>query len=169
MTMMPSIRSAALVMTVLVSAPALALAQSAGAPAAAPISPLPNAATPAADAAAQARVEARIKQLHAQLRITPAEAAQWNEFAEVMRANARDMDEAAMRRAEQLPTMNALQDLQSYEQLAEAHVQRLQKLIPAFEALYNAMPPQQKQIADRVFRAGAERHAQTAASPSQNR
>ena len=54
--------------------------------------------------------------------------------------------------------MNAVQNLQSYEQLAEAHAQRVQKLIPAFENLYNAMPEQQKQLADQVFRGNAEKH-----------
>jgi periplasmic protein CpxP/Spy len=164
MTMMPSMRSAALI-AALVAAPALALAQSASAPAPAATAATPSASAPtsSAERAAEARVEARIKQLHAQLRITPAEDAQWSQFADVMRDNARAIDEAAAQRADQLPTMNALQDLQSYEQLAEAHVERVQKLIPAFEALYNAMSPQQKEIADRVFRGRAESHA--AASP----
>src|ERR1700719_1345104 len=121
MTVMRSIRSAALVMTVLLSAPAFALAQSA-----APAAPS-TAGSPAAAGGAQARVEARIKQLHAQLHITPAEEAQWNQFAQVMRDNARAMDEAATQRAAKFPTMSAVQDLQSYEQLAEAHVQHLQK------------------------------------------
>jgi hypothetical protein len=30
--------------------------------------------------------------------------------------------------------------MQSYEQMAEAHVQHLQKLVPAFDNLYSAMP-----------------------------
>jgi periplasmic protein CpxP/Spy len=154
--MMPSMRRAAFIAAVLVWAPAMALAQTAQAPA--------PAAAPAskdtAGSAAQARVDAHIKRLHAQLKITSAEAAQWNQFAEVMRTNAREMDEAAAQRAEKFSSMNALQDMQSYEQLAEGHVQHLQKLIPAFEALYNAMPKEQQQLADRVFRAGAERHAQ---------
>jgi DNA repair ATPase RecN len=167
MTMMPSIRGAALVMAVLMSAPALALAQSAGSPSAAPAAPPANAQAPAGDTAAQTRVDARIKQLHAQLRITQAEEAQWSQFADIMRANAGEMDEAAMQRGEKLSTMNALQDMQSYEQLAEAHVQHLQKLLPAFEALYTAMPDEQKKIADRVFRAGAERHAQKSGSANQ--
>jgi protein CpxP len=157
MTMMPSTRSAVLALAVLVTAPALALAQSAA----------PPAAAPAADAAAQSRVEARIKQLHAQLRVTPTQDAQWGQFADVMRENAKDMDAAATQRAEQLPSMNAVQDMKSYEDLAEAHVQRLQKLLPAFETLYNAMSPEQKQIADRVFRGTAEHHAQTSTSHSQ--
>src|SRR5579872_6629582 len=105
MTIMPPLRSAALGMALLVSASALALAQTAGTPA----SPTPSAKTanPAAGAAL-ARVEARIKQLHAQLQITAAEEPQWAQFAETMRANAREMDEAATQRAEKLSSMNAV-------------------------------------------------------------
>jgi periplasmic protein CpxP/Spy len=44
------------------------------------------------------RVEHRINELHAQLRITPAEQQQWDRFAEVMRENARDLDQALMQR-----------------------------------------------------------------------
>ena len=99
------------------------------------------------------------KQLHAQLQITPAEQPQWDQFAQVMRENARDMDQAFLQRAQQYPTMNAMQNMQSYEQMAEAHVQHLQKLVPAFDNLYNAMPEQQKKLTDQVFRANAERHA----------
>jgi len=166
MTTMPStMRSAALVIALLVSAPGFALAQAGGTPA--PAATSPTAGSPAAGSGAQARVEARIKQLHAQMRITPDEEPQWNQFAEVMRSNAREMEEAATQRAEKFPSMTALQDMQSYEQLAEAHVQHLQKLIPAFEALYNAMPDQQKQLADQVFRTGSERRAQTGSSRSQ--
>ncbi len=39
------------------------------------------------------RVEEHIKELHSQLRITPAENPQWDQFAAVMRENARDMDQ----------------------------------------------------------------------------
>jgi hypothetical protein len=105
------------------------------------------------------RVENHIKELHAQLHITPAEQPQWDQFAQVMRENARDMDQAFMQRAQQYPTMNAMQNMQSYQQMAEAHVQHLQKLVPAFDNLYNAMPEQQKKLMDQVFRANAERHA----------
>ena len=117
----------------------------------------------AADNGVEARVEARIKDLRAKLHITPAQEPQWDQFAQVMRQNARDMNQAGMNRAQQIPSMNAVQDMKSYHQLAEAHVQRLQKLIPAFEALYNAMPPQQQQLADQVFRDNADRRAQSRA------
>jgi len=49
--------------------------------------------------------------------------------------------------------MNALQNMQSYEQIAEEHAQHLQKLVPAF---------QQKQLTDQVFRMRIERAIQHA-------
>ncbi len=79
-----------------------------------------------------------------------------------MRENARDMDQVLIQRAQQFQSMNALQNMQSYEQLAEAHTRHLQKLVPAFENLYNAMPDQQKRLADQVFRANAEQRQQSA-------
>ena len=112
---------------------------------------------------AEERVERRIKELHSQLQITPAEEPQWNEFAQVMRENARDMDQAFMHRAQQFPRMNAVQNMQSYEQLSREHAQRVEKLVPAFQKLYDAMPDRQKRLADQVFRANAEKHMGRAA------
>ena len=123
----------------------------------------PMAGHPVPGKNAEERVEHRIKELHSQLQITPAEEPQWNEFAQVMRANARDMDQAFMQRAQQFPTMSAVQNMQSYEQISQEHAQRVQKLVPAFQKLYDAMSDQQKRVADQVFRANAEKHMERAA------
>jgi periplasmic protein CpxP/Spy len=149
-------------MAALLVLPGAALAQSTSAPVTPPpaAAASPLAAQPAPGNNAEQRVETHIRQLHAQLRITPAEQPQWDQFAEVMRENARDMDRAFTQRAQQYPTMNAVQNMRSYEQIAEAHAQHLQKLVPAFDNLYNAMPAQQKQLTDQVFRANAESHQQ---------
>jgi periplasmic protein CpxP/Spy len=156
---------ASVAVAALLALPCAALAQSAQSPGTQVTTPPPQAnatspmaGRPVAGKNAEERVENRIKELHAQLRITPAEEPQWNQFAEVMRENARDMDQVLMQRAEQFPTMNALKNMQSYAQLAEAHAQHVEKLVPAFENLYNAMPEQQKQFADQVFRGNAEKH-----------
>jgi len=164
-------RLAAIAVSALLSLPAVALAQSAvvqgAAPPAAASSPL--AGSPVPGKSAEVRVERRIKELHTQLRITAAEEPQWNQFAQVMRENARDMDEAFMQRAQQYPTMNAVQNMQSCEQIAEEHARRVQKLVPVFQNLYAAMPEQQKQLADQVFRANAEKHMQHAAQAHRGR
>ena len=166
MTPILSNRLASVAVAALLCLPMAALAQSSQAPAsAAPegakpaaAQPSPLAGHPAAGKNAEERVEQRIKELHAQLRITAAERPQWDQFVQVMRENARDMDQAWLQRVDQFQSMNALQNMQSYEQIAEQHAQHLQKLVPAFQSLYNAMPDQQKQLAHQVFRANAERH-----------
>ncbi len=154
--------SAAAIMA-LVALPGAALAQSAAAPTSAAPAAAASPMTPPDSAAGKSmeqRVESHITQLHAQLQITSAEQPQWEQFAQVMRANARDMDQAFMQRAQQYPTMNAVQNMQSYEQIAQAHAEHLQKLVPAFDTLYNAMPAQQQKLTDQVFRANAETNAQ---------
>lgn len=146
--------------------PAVAFAQSSTAPGvtvtppgpAAASSPMSSHSVPGATA--EQRVEQHIRELHAQLRITPAEQPQWDQFAKVMRENARQMDQEFTTRRDQFSTMNALQNMQSYERIAEAHAQHLQQLVPAFENLYNAMPESQKQLTDQVFRENAETHTQ---------
>ena len=152
--------SAAVVALLALSAAALAQPTQSPAPAAPPAaasSPMTSHSVPGKNM--EERVENHIKQLHAQLRITLAEQPQWDQFVQIMRENARDMDQAFMQRAQQYPTMNAMQNMQSYEQIVEAHVQHLQKLVPAFDNLYDAMPEQQKKLTDQVFRANAARLA----------
>jgi periplasmic protein CpxP/Spy len=147
-------------MVALLSLPALAVAQTSPQGATPPAISSPIAGHPVTGKNAEERVERRINELRAQLRITPAEQQQWDQFANVMRENARDIDQLFIQRAEQLPSMTALQNMQSYEQLAEAHAQHLQKLVAAFQNLYDAMPDQQKQLADQAFHANAEQRAQ---------
>jgi periplasmic protein CpxP/Spy len=169
MKIIQSNRLAVVALTAVLSLPAVAFAQTSQVPTPAPQGAAPPAAAssplaghPVAGKNAEERVEHRINELHAQLRITPAERPQWDKFAEVMRENARDMDQAFIRRSQQFQSMNALQNMQSYLQIADAHAQHLQKLVPAFEDLYNAMPEQQKRIADQVFRENAEQRQQSA-------
>jgi hypothetical protein len=132
-------------------------------PAATQASPL--AGHPVAGKTAQERVEQRIKELYSQLGITPAERPQWDQFAQVMRENARDMDQAWLQRVDNFWSLNAVQNMQSYEQISEQHAQYVQKLVPAFQNLYDSMPDEQKRLADQLFRANAERQAKTHRAP----
>lgn len=98
------------------------------------------------------RVERHIAELHRRLRITPQEEPQWNAFAQVMRDNAARMEQAFEARRAQGPNMNAVEDLRSYAAVAKAHADDMQRLIPAFQALYDVMPQPQQKTADQVFR-----------------
>jgi protein CpxP len=114
------------------------------------------AATPAAANSTATKgetVEQRITDLHASLKITPAEETQWNGVAQAMRENAAAMDKLiATNRTSPPQNMSAVQDLQTYQQVAQAHVDGLKNLTAAFSTLYNAMPDDQKKVADEVFR-----------------
>jgi len=118
-------------------------------------------AAPAAKTTHRARggIDQRIADLHKRLQITSAQDAQWNQVADIMRQNAAAVEAAVKDRAANAKTMNAMDNLQSYEKIAQAHEQGLEKLIPAFQTLYDSMSDAQKKNADAVFRVGAERRA----------
>jgi periplasmic protein CpxP/Spy len=99
-----------------------------------------------------ARVEKRISTLHAQLKITAAEEPQWQKFADVMRDNAQKMNQSASDRAQKFQSMNAVDNMKSYADLAVQHGQNMQALAVAFTDLYNSMSPDQQKVADQVFR-----------------
>jgi chromosome segregation ATPase len=97
-------------------------------------------------------VDQRISTLHEQLKITPAEETKWDAVAQTMRDNAADMEKLAASKASQSQEgMTAVEDLQTYMQFAQAHVDGLKKLTASFQALYDSMPDSQKKIADEVF------------------
>ncbi|HUH65477.1 MAG TPA: Spy/CpxP family protein refolding chaperone [Syntrophales bacterium] len=100
-------------------------------------------------------VEARIKELHTALKITPEQEELWNNVAQVMRDNAKTMDELVAARSEKAGTMTAVDDFKSYGEITEAHADGVKKFIPVFEALYASMSDAQKKNADAVF---AHRH-----------
>ena len=110
--------------------------------------------TPAAKAARSRvdDVEARITMLHATLHITPAQEELWATVTQVMRDNARTMEGLTKTRADQAPTMTAVEDLHSYAAITNAHAEGLAKFVPAFEALYASMSDAQKAEANTMFR-----------------
>ena len=138
--------AAALLGACLLVAPIGAFAQQSAAPAA------PAQAAPApAKATHSSKVEARIKSLHAQLKITPEEEQEWSVVAQTMRDNATEMDQLVQQRTEQRGHMSAVDDMKSYEAIVQAHAEEMQKLVPAFEALYAKMPAAQQKRADTVI------------------
>jgi len=120
-------------------------------PSPAPAATMSAPAAPAAKSTRSSKVEARIKSLHAQLKITPDEEQDWSVVAQTMRDNAQKMDELVQERQEKLGTLNAVDDMKSYQAIAQAHADGMQKLVPAFEALYEKMPAAQQKRADVVI------------------
>jgi len=104
-------------------------------------------------------VEARIKELQAKLHITPTQEALWQNVTQIMRDNAQTMDALTQARTDKVKTMTAVDNLQSYSAIVEAHAEGLKKFVPAFEALYASMSDTQKHQADNVFREYRDRRA----------
>lgn len=104
-----------------------------------------------ADAKRDAAVEQRIMELHAQLKITPSEEAQWTQVAVTMRENARNLDQVIDRRDATVASATAIDNLYSYADIAQAHANGVRKLAGAFSGLYAVMSDSQKRLADVVF------------------
>jgi hypothetical protein len=110
---------------------------------------------PAASAATSSKpetVEQRIVSLKASLKITADQEAKWTAVATAMRENAAAMDKlVTAKRAQPAASMTAIDDLGTYQEFSQAHLDGLKNLIPAFKALYDSMPSDQKKNADQVF------------------
>lgn len=102
----------------------------------------------------QQRVEERINYLHSALKITADQEPQWKTFADVMRSNGATMADLYKQRMEGEAQRNALDDMKQYAQIAQTHADDMQKLVTAFEPLYNSFSPEQKKLADTTFRHG---------------
>jgi protein CpxP len=107
-------------------------------------------------------VEQRITQLHAELKITPEEDTKWNSVAQAMRENATQMEKLIAEKRTQAPQdKTAVEDLKTYREFAQAHVDGLKNLISSFDTLYAAMPDGQKKTADTVFQSFGHQVAST--------
>lgn len=142
--------------------------------------PAPAAGTAAGPTAGGEKLHRRASQalnnyltaLHKDLKITTAEEPQWSAFADTMRDNASQLGQAYRARREQLPSMTATEDLDSFIQVEQLRLDGLKKSSQAFAALYAVMPPDQKKVADGVFLSdlpGAPHHrgGHAAAKPAQ--
>jgi hypothetical protein len=97
-------------------------------------------------------LDQRIRNLHAELKITPAQEADWTKVADVMRHNEDVMQKmVADRKARGPHELNAVEDLKTYQDFNQAHIDGLKDLIASFTVLYTEMPDDQKLVADRVF------------------
>lgn len=110
----------------------------------------------------QDRTEQRIKEMHAKLKITPAEEGQWGKVADAMRSDAKTMDELIQAKLKHTKDMTAIDDLKSYAEITEARADGVKKLIPIFSDLYASMSAAQKKEADTLFRYGEHKHGHKA-------
>lgn len=97
------------------------------------------------------RIELRIKDMHAKLKITPAQEELWKKVTEAMSDDAKTMDTLTQVRIDHAKDMTAVDDLKSYGDIANAHAAGIKKLTPLFVDLYADMSDTQKKEADTLF------------------
>ena len=114
-----------------------------------------DAKPPAAAAATSSKpetVEQRIQTLKTSLQIKPEQESKWNAVAQAMRDNASKMEKLVADKRKLSPDKTtAIDDLKTYQDFAEAHLDGIKHLMSPFKSLYDAMTPDQKKNADQVF------------------
>ena len=101
-------------------------------------------------------VEGRIAFLKAQLKITPAQEAQWQQVEAAMRENAKTLDQTITTARQNRGDMDAVQRLELREQFAKVRVDNDARLLSAFKPLYASLSPEQQQMANQLV--GAHHH-----------
>ncbi|WP_158240733.1 Spy/CpxP family protein refolding chaperone [Telmatospirillum siberiense] len=97
------------------------------------------------------RVEKRIDELHKTLQIKSDQEQLWSAVAQTMRDNATGMGDMIRDARSKEKETSAIEDLQNYQKIAQAHADGAARLVTAFQPLYESMSPEQKKVADTVF------------------
>lgn len=102
------------------------------------------------------RIDARLAYAKAALKITPAQEAQWNALADVLRKQAKAMDEQfAQRRNTRDQQLSAIDRLQRRQEMMSAASARATEVLEAAKPLYAVLNDEQKKEADALLsRAG---------------
>jgi Spy/CpxP family protein refolding chaperone len=101
-------------------------------------------------------VDGRIAFLKAQLKITPAQEAQWQQVEAAMRENAKTLDQTNTTARQNRGNMDAVQRLELREQFAKVRADTDARLLTAFKPLYASLSPEQQQMANQLV--GAHHH-----------
>ena len=101
-------------------------------------------------------VEGRIAFLKAQLKITPAQEAQWQQVEAAMRENAKALDQTIATARQNHGNTDAVQRLELREQFAKLRADNDARLLAVFKPLYAGLSPEQQQMANQLV--GAHHH-----------
>ena len=104
-------------------------------------------------------VDGRIAFLQAELKITPAQQAQWQQFASAMRQNAQSLDQAiANARQHRGAAENAVDRLTLRAEFAKVRADNQARLLTALKPLYASLSPDQQQVANALIGHGGRHH-----------
>jgi hypothetical protein len=98
-----------------------------------------------------ARVEGRLAYAKALLGITDSEAAAWKAYEDVSRANVRSLEAAQRAMIDAERTGTVIDRMHAQTAMMQAQLDARKALLPATEALYKALTPDQQERADAVL------------------
>jgi hypothetical protein len=106
------------------------------------------------------RIEARLAYAKAALKITPAQEAQWNDLAAVLRRHAAAMDQQAAQRhsAHHDQSVSAIERLTQRQTLMSEAAARMSEVLEAAKPLYAVLSDEQKKEADALLNRGGPSH-----------
>jgi hypothetical protein len=97
-------------------------------------------------------VDGHIAFLKAELKITPAQEAQWQQVANAMRQNAHSLDQAiANARQHRDAATNAVERMEARGEFAKLRADNSARLLAAFKPLYASLSPDQQQVANALM------------------
>jgi Cache 3/Cache 2 fusion domain/LTXXQ motif family protein len=102
-----------------------------------------------------ARVEGRLAYAKALLGITDSEAAAWKAYEDVSRANVRSLEAAQRAMIDAERTGSVIDRMHAQTAMMQAQLDARKALLPATEALYKALTPEQRERADVVLLLGS--------------
>jgi protein CpxP len=99
------------------------------------------------------RAEARLAYIKTALKITPAQEAQWNAFADHVRKTSKDMEQRfqGATRPARGERPNAIQRLEIQQAFMAEQTKRLTELLAVEKPLYESLSAEQKKVADEVL------------------
>ena len=98
-----------------------------------------------------ARVEGRLAYAKALLGITDSEAAAWKAYEDVSRANVRSLEAAQRAMIDAERTGSVIDRMHAQTAMMQAQLDARKALLPATEALYKALTPEQQERADAIL------------------
>ncbi len=97
-------------------------------------------------------VDGRIAFLKTELKITPAQEGEWQQYAAAMRQNAQSLDQAiANARQHRGTATNAVERMEIRAQFAKIRAENRARLLTALKPLYASLSPEQQQMANALM------------------
>ena len=115
------------------------------------VAPNGHQAPPRGDFRPERGIQHRLQRLHERLAITPAQQPQWEAVVAALRENAVAMRGNPSWQAVRSGRLSAPQELRAVSDLAQQRADAMQRMVPPVDALYAALSPEQRQIADKAI------------------